>query len=302
MKLAAIDIGSNAARLLIVNVQTDTEGNTDYTKLNLIRIPLRLGFDVFSSGKISTAKTEQLIDTMRIFSLLMKVYEVEHFSAFATSAMRDASNGIAITKKIKKETNLSITVISGSEEAEIIYETHIAELLDKKDAYLYIDVGGGSTEVTLYAKGKLITKRSFNIGTIRLLNNLINANQWKQLSDFISKHTKQFPSIKAIGSGGNINKLFSLTKQKEGTALSFTNLQKYYKEFSKLSVTERMQHYRIREDRADVIVPAMEVYLSIMKAAKAKEIFVPRIGLADGMIKKIYSNLEKKKNKVKMKK
>lgn len=283
--------------MLIVNVENDKNGIVNYTKLNLIRIPLRLGFDVFKSGKIPNAKISQLIDTMQVFALLMKVYAVEHFSAYATSAMRDASNGISVIKKIKKETGLTITIISGSEEAEIIYETHIAELLDNKNAYLYIDVGGGSTEVTLYAKGKLVAKKSFNIGTIRLLNNLIDKNHWKELIDFITKHTKQLSSVKAIGSGGNINKLFSLSKQKEGSLLSLNKLQQYFKDFSKLSVEERMQQYNIREDRADVIVPAMEVYITIMKTAKANDILVPRIGLADGMIKKLYANLEKKKKK-----
>lgn len=288
MILAAIDIGSNAARLLISNVQEYTPGNIDYTKLNLLRIPLRLGFDVFNTGKISEGKVQELLETMQAYKLMMKIYKADAVKACATSAMRDAANGKQIIELIKAQTGIDIHIISGSEEANIIYETHIAEKLNNKMAYLYIDVGGGSTELTLFAKRNIVFKESFNIGTIRLLSDKVADKQWEHMKWFVKNYTKSFAKVKAIGSGGNINKVFSLSKHKEGSMLPLSLLQDYYRELSAATVQERIHQYGLREDRADVIVPALKIYTSVMRWADCDGIFVPKIGLVDGLTKMLY--------------
>lgn len=288
MKLAAIDIGSNAARLLITEVSTDQKGNPEFTKLNLLRVPLRLGFDVFETGDITKTKVNMLIETIKAYKHLLNIYNVKHYIACATSAMRDAKSAPEILQKVKAETGIEIKVISGSEEASFIYENHIAENMSTDHTYLYIDVGGGSTEITFFAENKLVFKESFNIGTIRLLKDQVTERQWDELKDFIKLNTKSYSDINAIGSGGNINKIFSLSKRKEGKPLSIDLLRDYYKEFSSFSVEERIQQYKIREDRADVIVPALLIYINIMRWSGAEEIYVPKIGLADGLIHMLY--------------
>lgn len=291
MILAAIDIGSNAARLLITEVSVYKDGTTDYTKLNLLRVPLRLGFDVFNKGEITPEKKDRLIKTIKTYKLLMDIYGVEAVKACATSAMRDAVNGKAILEEIKHETGISVSIISGQEEANVIYETHIAENLVDGKAYLYIDVGGGSTEVTLYADHHIIFKESFNIGTIRLLQEQVSNEQWNHMKWYIKAHTKDYITMEAIGSGGNINKIFSISKRKEGKPLSLELLKDYYKELSYSTVEERKHLYKLRDDRADVIVPALQIYISIMRWARAEEIYVPKIGLADGLIKILYKEM-----------
>lgn len=288
MILAAIDIGSNAARLLITQTSVYTDGTVDYTKLNLVRIPLRLGFDVFEKGIISDERRDKLIETMKVYKHLMSVYDVEAFKACATSAMRDAKNGKEILEQIKAETGLTIHIISGQEEANIIYETHIAEKLAENKSYLYIDVGGGSTEVTLFANNHTIFKESFNIGTIRLLHNKVTDDQWEYMKWYIKTNTKDHQPLEAIGSGGNINKIFSLSKRKEGKPLSLESLKDYHKELSNTSLEDRMHRYNLRSDRADVIVPALNVYTAVMRWANAEEIYVPKIGLADGLVKMLH--------------
>jgi exopolyphosphatase / guanosine-5'-triphosphate,3'-diphosphate pyrophosphatase len=269
LRLAAIDIGSNAARLLINDVITGPQGRPEFVKLTLVRVPLRLGFDVFERGEISTEKAEMLIKTIHSYKLLIDVYNVKNYITAATSAMRDAVNAKQILHQVKKETGIDIKVISGEEEASYIYENHVAENLNSLESYLYIDVGGGSTELTFFSDGKLAAKQSFNIGTIRLLKN------------------------QAIGSGGNINKIFSLSKRKEGKPLNLELLRDYYKEFSSLSVAQRISLYHLREDRADVIVPALLIYINVMRWADADEIFVPKIGLADGLVHILYDKVKK---------
>lgn len=293
MILAAIDIGSNAARLLVSDVMPYKDGTVDYTKLNLLRIPLRLGFEVFESGIISAEKTKMVIDTMKVYRLMMDIYKVEHFKACATSAMRDAQNGTEIIRMVKEETGIDIDIISGSEEANIIYETHIAENINSQEAFLYIDVGGGSTELTMFHKGNIIFKESFNIGTIRLLNNLVTDAQLDHFKWFVKNHTKDMTNVTAIGSGGNINKVFSLSKTKEDRPLKLELLKDYHKELAAASIEERMHLYNIRRDRADVIVPALQIYTSVMRWAGAQEIYVPKIGLADGLIRMQYSKYSK---------
>jgi len=295
--LAAIDIGSNAARLLISEASVYKDGSVDYTKLTLLRIPLRLGFDVFSKGHITDKKRKKLVDTIKIYKLLMDIYEVEDFKACATSAMRDATNGPDIMREIVEETGIDIQIISGMEEATILYETHIADNLNTNKSYLYVDVGGGSTEVTLFANNQTIFKESFNIGTIRLLNDKVSEEQWDHMKWYIKTHVKDYQPLEAIGTGGNINKIFSLSKRKEGKPLALDLIKDYYKELSASTVTERMHLYNLRSDRADVIVPALQIYTSIMRWAGATEIYVPKIGLADGLIRMLYGKLSEEKQK-----
>jgi exopolyphosphatase/guanosine-5'-triphosphate,3'-diphosphate pyrophosphatase len=286
--LAAIDIGSNAARLLIMEVSEYKDGSVDYTKLNLLRIPLRLGFDVFGSGVISDERKKLLIDTIHTYKLLMDIYKVEAYKACATSAMRDATNGIEILREIKEQTGVTVNIISGQEEANVIYETHIAENLSTSKSYMYIDVGGGSTEVTLFANNQIVFKESFNIGTIRLLHEKVTDEQWDHMKWYIKTHVKDYQPVEAIGSGGNINKIFSISKRKEGKPLPLELLKDYHKELSYSTVEERQHIYHFRSDRADVIVPALQIYISVMRWANADEIYVPKIGLADGLIKILY--------------
>ena len=293
MKLAAIDIGSNAARLLISEVTLNNAGKPVFNKLNLIRVPLRLGFDVFAKGEISPAKVTMIIQTMKAYGHLLRVYEVDHVKACATSAMRDAVNGIEIIKKVKLETGIDIKIISGDDEASLIYENHIAENLDKDHSYLYIDVGGGSTELTFFADGKLRYKESVNIGTIRLLQNMVVEKQWDEMRDHIKTNTKSKLPIIAIGSGGNINKIFSISKKKDGKPLPLELLKDYYKELSSVNLEDRINIYKMREDRADVIVPALQIYINVMRWADISEIYVPKIGLADGLIQNLYEELTK---------
>ncbi len=288
MILAAIDIGSNAARLLISETSVYKDGTVDFTKLNLLRIPLRLGFDVFDKGVISPEKKKRLIDTIKAYKLLMGLYNVEAVKACATSAMRDASNGPAILKEILAETGIDIKIITGHEEANVIYETHIAEKMAGNKSYLYVDVGGGSTEVTLFAEDHIVFKESFNIGTIRLLNNSVTDEQWEHMKWFIKTHTKDFQPVETIGSGGNINKIFSISKRKEGKPLPLELLKDYFKELSYTTIEDRKHLYNLRSDRADVIVPALQIYIAVMRWAASDEIYVPKIGLADGLVKILY--------------
>lgn len=294
MRLAAIDIGSNAARLLIAEVIQDKEGNTQFNKLNLVRVPLRLGFDVFEKGEISKEKRGMVLQTMKAYGHLINAYEVKNVIACATSAMRDASNSADIIRKVKLETGLEIEIISGDLEASIIYENHVAEHMNTDNSYMYIDVGGGSTELTFFADGKLVFKKSFNIGTIRILKDMVDDAKWNELKDFIKNKTKGYKKIVAIGTGGNINKVFSLSKRKDGKPLSLDLLKDYYKEISSLNLEQRINIYKLREDRADVIVPALQIYINIMRWADTEEIYVPKIGLADGLIQHLYSELSAK--------
>ena len=292
MRLAAIDIGSNAARLLISEATTNDHGKSQFQKLNLVRVPLRLGFDVFADKTISGQKEEMIIKTIRSYKLLTEVYEVEHMRACATSAMRDATNGAEIIDKVKQDTGIEIEIITGDAEATLIYENHVAENMDKEHSYLYIDVGGGSTELTFFANGELQFKRSFNIGTIRLLKKQVDEFMWDEMRDFIRRETKGHDGdMVAIGSGGNINKVFSLSKRKEGKPLQLDLLKDYLRELGSFPLEERMRLYKMREDRADVIVPALSIYVNVMKWANIDDIYVPKIGLADGLIQHLFEEV-----------
>jgi exopolyphosphatase / guanosine-5'-triphosphate,3'-diphosphate pyrophosphatase len=292
MRLAAIDIGSNAARLLITEVTSTDTGKPQFQKLNLVRVPLRLGFDVFENKSISPEKEKMIMETMHAYRHLLEAYNVEHLKACATSAMRDAVNANRIIGEVKAQTGIQIEVITGDAEASFIYENHIAENLNKDLSYLYIDVGGGSTELTFFSDTKMVFKRSFNIGTIRLLKQQVDEFMWDELRDYIKRETRNHnQNMVAIGSGGNINKIFSLSKRKEGKSLNIETLKDYYKEFSSFSLKDRMRVYKLREDRADVIVPALLIHINVMRWAGISEIFVPKIGLADGLIQHLYQQV-----------
>jgi len=296
MRLAAIDIGSNAARLLITEVIQDN-GKPQFNKLNLVRVPLRLGFDVFEKKSISPEKEQMILNTIKSYKYLLEAYDVKHLKACATSAMRDAANAVEVIQKVKEETGIEIEVISGDVEATLIYENHIAENLDKAHSYLYIDVGGGSTELTFFADSKLVFKESFNIGTIRILKNQVHEKTWDEMKDCIRKGLKGHDNdVIAIGSGGNINKVFSLSKRKEGKPLTLELLKDYYKELSIFTVDERIRIYKLKEDRADVIVPALLIYVNVMRWANAPEIYVPKIGLADGLVQHLYEDVKRLTN------
>ena len=294
MKLSAIDIGSNAARLLISEVSVDEKNKASFNKISLVRVPLRLGFDVFETGKISEHKTELLLHTMKAYKNLLQAYEVTWLKACATSAMREAANSAEIISLVKNETGIEIEIISGSDEASFIYENHIAENLDSDHSYLYIDVGGGSTELTFFSNNKLVFKDSFDIGTIRLLKNKVSDEKWNEMKNHIKEKTKDHKQVTAIGSGGNINKVFSLSNRKDSKPLPLELLRDYYKELNNLSLSERIKIYSLREDRADVIVPALQIYVNVMKWANATEIYVPQIGLADGLVQHLWEEVKLK--------
>ena len=232
-----------------------------------------------------------LFQSMKAYSHIMNAYGVTKHIAVATSAMRDAKNRKEIVQKVFLETGINIQIISGDFEASLIYESHIAEKLDQETNYLYVDVGGGSTELTLISKGQLIFKESFNIGTIRLLKNQVSEADWDYMKQTLKEITKNFPKLIAIGTGGNINKVFSMSKRKDGKTLDLDLLRSYYKEFSSCSLEERIQLYQLREDRADVIVPALLIYTQVMKWSSIDEILVPKIGLVDGLIQHLYEEL-----------
>ena len=277
MRLAAIDIGSNAARLLIAEVIHTKDGRPQFNKLNLVRVPLRLGFDVFEKHAISKQKIGMILQTMKAYGHLMKAYEVQFIKACATSAMRDAYNSEDIIRKVKLETGIEIKIISGDEEANLIYENHIAENLDNEHSY--------------FSEGKLKYKESFNIGTIRLLKGQVTEKTWDEMKEHLKRNTKSSLPMIAIGSGGNINKIFSISKKKEGRPLPLDLLKDYYKEFSSFSLDERIRIYKLREDRADVSVPALQIYINVMRWTDIEEIYVPKIGLADGLIQSLYEEV-----------
>jgi len=300
VRLAAIDIGSNAARLLITDVITGPSTGPggqavfEFIKTVLVRVPLRLGFDVFDKGEIPASKVEKIIKTIKSYKLLLDVYEVKHLKACATSAMRDAANSADIIKKFKAEKGIGLGLIRGDMEASFFFGNQVAENRAADESYLYIDVGGGSTELTFFSDGKMVFKKSFNIGTIRLLKNQVNEATWDEMKEFIRGKTKGYHHVTAIGSGGNINKIFSISKRKDGKPLPLDLLRDYYKEFSNLTLPQRISLYKLREDRADVIVPALLIYINVMRWADAEEILVPKIGLADGLIHTLFEEVRSK--------
>lgn len=287
-KYAAIDIGSNAIRLLIANVIEQENAPTLFRKNALVRVPIRLGEDVFLKGKISKRNQARMMDTLQAFKLLMSAHEVVKYRACATSAMRDAVNGAAFAKALKQQTQINIEIINGEEEAAIIAATDLNSFIEDDKSYIYVDVGGGSTEVTIYHHGEVITSRSFKIGTVRILHDLVTSADWKELQQWVKEQTAGYHRIQLIGSGGNINTVFKLSNKKPGKLLSYFYVSQLYKNLQQMTYEERVIDLALNPDRADVIIPAMRIYLEVMKHSKAKEVVVPKIGLVDGIIKNLY--------------
>lgn len=294
-KYGAIDIGSNAVRLLISSVHEEEGKKTRFKKTSLVRVPIRLGADVFLNGKISEENIGRMLDAMQAYQLLMKTHKVVRYKACATSAMREAKNGKEVVDLIKKDTGIHIDIIDGSNEAAIIAMTDLHDLINSDATYLYVDVGGGSTEFTLYHNGKTIDSRSFKLGTVRLLNNVVSKDTWNEVENWIKNITTGYTRLSLIGSGGNINNIFKNSGKSNGKPLSFLYLSSYYDLLNSLSYEERIWQLNLNQDRADVILPATRIYLSAMKWSGAQEIYVPKIGLSDGIIKYLYS--EKSENK-----
>lgn len=294
LTIAAIDIGSNAVRLLIKRVSRGTDGGKMFKKVLLLRVPLRLGFDVFSIGKLSKVKAEKLERLMKGFRQLMIIHDVDCYRACATSAMRDARNGKRIVRSIEKKSGIRIDLISGQEEARIIYSNHLECLEDRSGNYMYVDVGGGSTEVNLLADGELKFSASYNIGTIRLLNDAVTPAAWELMTDELARMTAGLGPVNIIGTGGNINKLYRLSdkKDKKLQRLPVGSLRQLYAELSALTPEARAEAYDLKEDRADVIVPAAQIFLKIADTVRAEHIHVPVIGLADGIVDELYAGQE----------
>ena len=289
---AAIDIGTNAVRLLIKKVKGEESlGDKRFSKMLLLRVPLRLGFDVFSLGEVTDVKAVKLRRLMKAFRQLMKIYDVTDYRACATSAMRDAKNGKSVIKKILKDTGIGIEVIDGQEEARMVYNNHVECLEDRVGNYIYVDVGGGSTEINLLTNGELVQSLSYNIGTVRILSNAVKEESWLQLKEDLGRLATDYPGINIIGSGGNINKLYRLAtkKDKKKLRLSIPTLQALYDTLKPLTPEQRMEEFSLKADRADVIVPAAEIFLTIAGVVKAEYVHVPVIGLADGIIDDLYT-------------
>ena len=292
-KYGAIDIGSNAIRLLISNVIISKDKEPKFKKSSLVRVPIRLGAEVFvTQGMISADSIQRLIDALNAFKLLMKTHHVERFKACATSAMREARNGEEVVQKILQKTGIQIDIIGGKEEAAIISSTDLNELIEGDSSYLYVDVGGGSTEFTLFSKGKIINSKSFKMGTVRLINNKKSVNKeiFADVEKWIKKNTKDLKGISLIGSGGNINKLFKMSGRTEGKPISYIYLSAQYQFLKRMSYEERISELSLNPDRADVIIPATKIYLSAMKWSNARKIYIPKIGLVDGIIKSLHLN------------
>ncbi|WP_109300788.1 exopolyphosphatase [Aquimarina sp. AU474] len=289
-KYGAIDIGSNAVRLLISSVHEEEGKTTRFKKTSLVRVPIRLGADVFKDKRVSDENITRMIDAMQAYQLLMKTHKVIRYKACATSAMREAENGKEVVQLIKEKTGIQIDIIDGTAEAAIIAMTDLNQLINRDATYLYVDVGGGSTEFTLFHNGKSIVSKSFKLGTVRLLNNLVTEDAWSDVEYWIKQSTKNYPRISLIGSGGNINNIFKNSGKSTGKSLSFLYLSSYYQLLNSLTYEERIWELNLNQDRADVILPATRIYLSAMKWSGAKDIYVPKIGLSDGIIKSLYND------------
>ncbi|RKR11970.1 Ppx/GppA phosphatase [Flavobacterium sp. 90] len=287
-KYAAIDIGSNAMRLLISNVVEQDGKEPQFNKSSLVRVPIRLGQDAFTVGEISEENIDRMVDAMKAFNLLMKVHKVERYMAFATSAMREAYNAKEVVALIKKKADIKIEIIDGKKEAAIIASTDLHHLLKSDETYLFVDVGGGSTEFTLFSDGKMINSRSFKAGTVRLLNNMVHDSVWDEIEKWIKVNTADYEEVTLIGSGGNINKLFKMSGKQQEKPLSYIYINSQYAFLNSLTYEQRIAELGLNSDRADVIIHATRIYLNAMKWSGARQIFVPKIGLSDGIVKAMY--------------
>ncbi len=290
-KYAAIDIGSNAVRLLVSNVIERKNKPTLFTKNTMVRVPIRLGQDTFTHGSIGMPNQQRMIDAMLSFKKLMGVHGVSHYMACATSALREAKNGSELIERILKENEVAIDIIDGKREAEIIAMTDLYDVMKPHKSYLLVDVGGGSTELTVIDRGKTIASKSFKIGTVRLLNKMVADKEMASYQKWIEKHTRKLERLSVVGSGGTINKVFKLSGVKIGKPLSYILLSEYFEYLKKLTYQELIVDLWLNQDRADVIVPAVHIYLLAMKQSGANKIYVPKVGLADGMIKLLYKEL-----------
>lgn len=288
-KFAAIDIGSNAIRILIANI-IQTDHDVIFQKNSLIRSPVRLGEDSFTLGEISPKSLKRFVKTMKAFKLLMNIHGVSHYKAFATSALREANNSSHVIKTVKKKAGIKVEIIDGIKEAEIISNSKTSKFINTQKTYLFVDVGGGSTEFTFINEGNHIVSKSFKIGTVRLINNLIDDRVWVGIEKWIKKNSMQYDKITLMGSGGNINKLFKLSNIKEGKPLSKIKLSQLFNQLEKLNYEHRILKFELNPDRADVIVPAAKIYLKALEWSGGQKIYVPRFGLSDGMIKYMYKN------------
>jgi len=287
-KYAAIDIGSNAIRLLIANAIINNSQELQYKKYTLLRVPIRLGEDAFTTGYISEENKERMIDAMTAFKLIMKINKVERYKACATSAMREATNGQQIANEVFDKTSIKIDIINGKTEAAIIASTDLDSFINNSNSYLYVDVGGGSTELTIFDKGKIINSKSFKLGTVRLLDKRVLKSVWKEMEKWIKANCKDLTNFSLIGSGGNIIKIFKMSGRSANSFLSYIYLRAHYKFLKNLTYEERISELGLNPDRADVIIPALKIYLNTMKWSGGKKIFVPKIGLADGIIKSLH--------------
>ncbi|HPE82793.1 MAG TPA: exopolyphosphatase [Aequorivita sp.] len=288
-KYGAVDIGSNAIRLLVMSVIEQEGRDTIFKKTSLVRVPIRLGAEVFLEGKISENSANRMIDAMTAFKLLMKTHNINRYRACATSAMREASNGRQVAEAIEKKSGLSINIIDGNDEAAIIASTDLKNLIQDDKVFLYVDVGGGSTELTVFANGKNVASRSFKLGTVRLLEDRVDESIWGEMEVWIKNELKDYKHVSMIGSGGNINSIFKKSGKKLGKPLSYLYLSSYYELMKSLSYEERITELDMNPDRADVVIPATRIYLSAMKWSKAKNVYVPKIGLSDGIVRSLYN-------------
>ena len=288
-KYAAIDIGSNAMRLLITNIVEQEGKETQFNKSALIRVPIRLGQEAFTVGEISPENIDRMVDAINAFQLLMKVYKVEKYKACATSAMREAYNGKEVAEFIYDKTDILIDIIDGKNEAAIIASSDLHNFLRTDQTYLYVDVGGGSSEFSLFSEGRMVASKSFKNGTVRLINNMVNEVVWEEIEKWIKSNTSDYENVILIGSGGNINKIFKLSGKREDKPLSYVYLSSQYQYLSSLTYEQRIAELGLNTDRADVIIPALQIYLNAMKWSGARQVFVPKIGLADGIIKAMYN-------------
>ncbi|MFB0911247.1 MAG: rod shape-determining protein [Flavobacterium sp.] len=287
-KYAAIDIGSNAMRLLIVNIVEQEGKEPQFNKSSLVRVPIRLGQDAFTVGEISEENIDRMCDAMTAFNLLMKVHKVQAYKAFATSAMREAYNGKEVVELIKDKADINIEIIDGKREAAIIASTDLHHLLKTDETYLFVDVGGGSTEFTLFSNSKIVTSRSFKVGTVRLLNEMVCDVVWDEIERWIKANTIDYEEVTLIGSGGNINKLFKMSGTGQEKPLSYIYMTSQYSFLNSLTYEQRIAELGLNPDRADVIIPATRIYLNAMKWSGARQIYVPKIGLSDGIVKAMY--------------
>ena len=287
-KYAAIDIGSNAMRLLVTNIVEQKGQPTQFNKSSLVRVPIRLGQDAFTVGEISEENIQRMVDAMKAFSLLMKVHKVEKYKACATSAMREAYNGSDIVALIKKKADIKIDIIDGKKEAAIISSSDLKQFINSDKTYLYVDVGGGSTEFSIFSEGKIVTSKSFKNGTVRLLNNMVSEIVWVEIEKWIKNEVAPYEEVTLIGSGGNINKLFKLSEKHQTKPLSYVYLNSQFQKLNTMTYEQRITELGLNPDRADVIIPATRIYLNAMKWSGARQIYVPKIGLSDGIVKAMY--------------